>query len=80
MAKKKARGPLGGIKHQPGRGHDRKSGLQRQRRFARKAIRLRQQEEEEIRKQWEVWDKLTEEQKKLLPKLRPKAPREGHDH
>ena len=37
MAKKKARGPRGGDKHQPGRGPDRKCGPRRKRRFRRRA-------------------------------------------
>lgn len=32
----KKRGPKGGIKHQPGKGHDRKSAPARKKRFAKK--------------------------------------------
>jgi hypothetical protein len=38
-----ARGPKGGIKHQPGRGHVRKSAKSKKRRFARKAARKRRE-------------------------------------
>jgi hypothetical protein len=79
MSKKKAgekrRGPKGGIKHQPGRGHDPKSGPARRERFARKAAKKRAEKEGEARKQWEEWNQLTDEQKKLLPELEPKVPR-----
>jgi hypothetical protein len=74
--KEKKRGPKGGIKHQPGRGHDRKSGPQRKKRFARKAAKKRQAEEEDARKAWEEWDRLPEEVKRLLgPTGQPKVPR-----
>ena len=79
MAKKKKRGPRGGIKHQPGRGHQRKSGPERKRRFQQKAVARLQTEKEKSRKQWENWDKLTEEQRKLLPDFRPERPRPFHD-
>jgi hypothetical protein len=35
----KKRGPRGGVKHQPGAGHDRKSAPRKKKRFAKKAIR-----------------------------------------
>jgi hypothetical protein len=79
MAKKKKRGPRGGVKHQPGRGHQHKSASLRNRRFQQKALRLRREEQEEIRKKWEVWDKLTDEQRELLPNLCPERPREFYD-
>ncbi len=79
MAKKKARGPGGGVKHQPGRGHDRKSAPQKTKRFARKARRLREEEEQGIERQWAIWDKLDEEQRKLRPDLYPQGPRPTHD-
>jgi hypothetical protein len=40
-------GPRGGRKHQPGRGHDRKSSASKKKRFAEKAARKRNIEEEE---------------------------------
>lgn len=46
QSKGKRRGPKGGVKRQPGRGHDGKSFIQKKRRFAR-AARFR---EAEIRK------------------------------
>jgi hypothetical protein len=79
MAKEKKRGPKGGIQHQPGRGHDSKSAPQRQDRFRRKARRKREQEREAAKKQWEVWDAFTDEQKKLRPELRPTLPRPADD-
>jgi hypothetical protein len=75
VAKKKAQGPRGGVKHQPGRGHDRKSAIERKRRFAEKQRQKRAAGRDELRKLWEQWDKLTDEQKKLLPELEPPDPR-----
>jgi hypothetical protein len=71
----KKRGPKGGIEHQPGKGHDSKSGPPKKRRFARKSARRRVAEQADARRQWEVWDGLTEEQKKLRPDLQPTLPR-----
>jgi hypothetical protein len=74
--RRKKRDPRGGIKHQPGRGHDRKSAPIKKRRFERKADRKRRAAEEAARKQWEEWDKIPEETKKLLgEKAAPKVPR-----
>jgi hypothetical protein len=74
--KERTKGPQGGIKHQPGRGHQSKSGPAIKRRFARKAAKKRQQMEQEARKQWQEWDRIPEEAKKLLgPQAIPKVPR-----
>lgn len=79
MSKKKAgqkkRGPKGGVKHQPGRGHDVKSGPVKKRRYRKQAKKKRQQKLEEAHKQWAEWDQLNHEQKKLLSKFKPKMPR-----
>lgn len=76
QAGEKKRGPKGGIKHQPGRGHDRKSLPHKKDRFSRKAARKRRQREEEARKAWEAWDRLSAEAKHLLgPAGQPKMPR-----
>jgi hypothetical protein len=72
---KKKRGPKGGVKHQPGGGHDRKSKPGRTTRFRKKAARKRQQEAEEARRQWAAWDRLDDERKKFFPELKPKLPR-----
>jgi hypothetical protein len=73
-------GPKGGRKHQPGRGHDRKSISAKKKRFARKAARKRQTEEEDARKQWKEWDELPDESKKLLgPTAMPKVRRPGNE-
>ena len=75
MGKKKARGPRGGIKHQPGRGHDRKSAKDRKKRFAKEAAQRRRDAEGELKAQWDLWDQLTDEQKALRPDLKPGQPR-----
>jgi hypothetical protein len=69
------RGPKGGKKHTPGRGHDRKSAVSRKERFKRKAIRKKEQERKELEEKWELWDSLSEDAKKLQPELKPKKPR-----
>ena len=70
------RGPKGGKKHQPGRGHDRESSAPKKRRFARKAAKKSQQQDDDARKAWEEWDKLPDDVKRLLgPSGEPKMPR-----
>jgi hypothetical protein len=71
----KKRGPKGGIKHQPGRGHDAKSLPIKKKRFAKQAKKKRQREEEEARRQWAVWDSLTDDGKRMRPDLKPEMPR-----
>jgi hypothetical protein len=76
----KKRGPRGGIKHQPGRGHDRKSAVEKKKRFVRKAAKKRHQQEEEARKAWQEWDQLPDDVKRLLgPAGRPSIPRPDHE-
>lgn len=83
MSKKKAgkkkRGPKGGIKHQPGRGHDRKTLPIKKRRFEKLAEKKRRQKEGEARRQWEAWDSLDDYVKKKRPELEPKMPRPSHE-
>jgi hypothetical protein len=74
----KKRGAKGGIKHQPGRGHDNKSASARKKRFQRKAARKRQAQEQDARRQWEIGDHLSDEQKRLRPELQPTLPRPEH--
>lgn len=74
------RGPRGGRKHQPGRGHDRKSVPARKKRFAEKAARKRNMREEDAKKQWREWDELPDEVKKLLgPAGEPRVRRPGDE-
>jgi hypothetical protein len=68
----KKRGPRSGVKHQPGRGHQRKSKPQKAKRYKRKAAKRRREEEEAARRQWE---QLTDEQKKFRFDLEPSMPR-----
>lgn len=79
MAKKRkkplARGPKSGKKHTPGRDHDRKSCGRKARRQIEKARKRREALEAQARSQWEVWDALNDEQKKMLGDLRPTLPR-----
>ena len=78
--REKKRGPRGGIKHQPGRGHDSKSGTEKKKRFARKAARKRLQQEEEAQRLWEAWVQLPDEVKRLLgPGAMPPLPRLSDD-
>ena len=79
MSKEKKCGPKGGVKHQPGRGHQHKSEAARKRRFQQKALKMLQESKEKNKKQWEVWDTLADEKRILRPDLRPEKPREFHD-
>jgi hypothetical protein len=63
------------VRHQPGRGHDRKSATLRKKRFSEKKQREREEHEEELRKMWEQWDKMSDGAKKLRPELKPTEPR-----
>lgn len=72
------RGPKGGVKHQPGRGHRRKSASVKKRRFQKKAARKRRERQQDAKKEWEQWDQLDDEQKKLRPDLKPTLPRPEH--
>jgi hypothetical protein len=77
----KKRGPKGGIKHTPGRGHDAKSRLSKRKRFRKKAAKERKEKKKTARKLWEVWDNLNPEQRKLLgPKGEPKLPRPKNEN
>jgi hypothetical protein len=74
------RGPKDRIKHQPGRGHAPNSGPQKKKRFAKKAAKKRQSRQEAARKQWQEWDRLPDEVKRLLgPAAEPKVPRPKDD-
>lgn len=70
-----ARGPKGGRKHTPGKGHTRKSGPQKRKRFARKVAKKRGKELLKQRDAWELWESLPDDVKKLRPDLQPLQPR-----
>jgi hypothetical protein len=70
------RGPKGGKKHKPGRGHDRKSGRRQKERYRRRMRNRKSERDEEARRHWEKFDQLSDEQRKLLgSKGVPKLPR-----
>lgn len=72
----KKRGPKGGMKHQPGRGHNRKSNPSKKKRFSKKCAKIQQKLEDARREAWKRWDDLDDDVKKLLgPNARPKLPR-----
>jgi len=74
--KPKKRGAKGGIRHQPGRGHARKSGPAKKHRYVRHAELKRQQQEEQAREAWATWDSLPDEVRRLLgPDAMPTMPR-----
>lgn len=78
--KPKKRGAKGGVKHQPGRDHDRKSAVQRKKRFAKKAADKRKRVEENAKIAWDEWDRLPDDVKRLLgPAGRPNLPRPTDD-
>lgn len=77
----KEKGPKGGVKHTPGRGHDASSGPPKKRRFRKKAEKLRKEKEELARKLWTEWDQMSPEQRRLLgPKGEPKMPRPKNEN
>jgi hypothetical protein len=62
----KKRGPKGGIKHTPGRGHAAKSGPSRKKRISKRLKKKHQKRKEAAEKQREAYERLSDEQKKLL--------------
>jgi hypothetical protein len=72
---KKKRGPKGGIKHRPGRGHRRKSEPDQKKRFRRRAEKKRIARDESIRQEWSEWDAMPPEEQKLRPEKKPKRQR-----
>lgn len=62
----KKRGPKGGIKHQPGKGHDRKSSAGKKKRFVKKAAKKRQQQNEDAKRAWIEWDQMPEDVKNFF--------------
>jgi hypothetical protein len=72
----KRKGPRGGVKHTPGRGHDTSSGPPKKKRFRKKAEKTRKEKEKLARKLWKEWDEMSPELRGLLgPKGVPKMPR-----
>jgi hypothetical protein len=71
----KKRGPKGGVKHTPGRGHTRRSGPEKKKRFQKRAAKKRRAKQDDLRKQWDDWDALPPDVQKLRPDKRPKVPR-----
>lgn len=69
------RGPKGGRKHTPGRGHDRKSRRAKGKKFRKEAERKRRALEEEARRQWAKWDRMSEFERRLFPEEKPALPR-----
>jgi len=66
-------------KHTPGRDHRRKSDLRKQEKFQKKIAKQRREADGALKEAWAKWDQLSEEQKKLLPELRPGKPRPSND-
>jgi hypothetical protein len=77
----KNKGPKGGVKHTPGRGHDISSGPAKKKRFRRKAQKVRKEKEELARKLWQEWDDMSPELRRLLgPKGEPNVPRPNDEN
>jgi len=77
----KKKGPKGGVKHTPGRGHDTSSGRLKKKRFQKKAAKKRKEKEELARMLWKEWDEMPPELRKLLgPKGEPKLPRPKNEN
>jgi len=73
------RGPKGGRKHTPGRGHVRKSAGAKKRRYKKRARKKRQADLEALRKAWAQWDALPADVQKMRPDLKPTEPRPTDD-
>jgi hypothetical protein len=71
----KKKEPKGSAKHTPGRGHTRKSGPQKRKRYQKKAAGRRQAKQVGLQKQWDDWDALPPDVQRLRPELKPKLPR-----
>ncbi len=70
------RGPKGGKKHRPGRDHDSKSHGPKKNRFRERMRKRNIARTKEARRLWAEYDRLSEEQQKLLgTKGMPKLPR-----
>jgi hypothetical protein len=69
------RGPKGGKKHTPGRGHTRKSEGPKKKRFQKTAKKKRKARDEAARQAWKLWDSLPDDVKKRRPELEPTMPR-----
>lgn len=65
------RGPKGGRKHQPGRGHDKKSVKAKKDKYRKNAIEKRRQDEAELRRRWQEWDSLPPFVQRQRPELKP---------
>lgn len=73
---RKKRGARGGVKHQPGKGHNRKSAKRKKKQFIAKAARKRRQQKADAKREWSKYDELSDEIKRLLgPAYVPKMPR-----
>jgi hypothetical protein len=71
------RGPKGGRKHKPGRGHRRKSEKSQKKQIGKRLQKKRRSRKEKERKQKEAWDKLPDDLKKLLGPKDMKVPEGG---
>ena len=72
---KKKKGPKGGVKHTPGRGHTPKSGPPKKKRFQKEAAKKRRAKKADLQKKWEQWDSLPPDVQKFRPELKPELPR-----
>ena len=67
--------PKGGVKHQPGRGHDTKSGPRKKKRFQERAAKKRAEAQKSLATQWDEWDAMPPEAQQLRPVLEYEAER-----
>jgi RHS repeat-associated protein len=68
----KVKGPRGGVKHTPGRDHDRKSKVQKTKRFQKKADEKRDAAQRAYDDAKAQWERMSPEVQKLRPELDPK--------
>ena len=62
-------------KHTPGRGHRRKSGPWKKKRFQKTAAKKRKARLDDLRQQWAEWEAMSHEEQRLRSDKKPKLPR-----
>ena len=67
------------VTHTPGRDHTHKSGPSKKKRFQKRAKKKREAKQDDLQKQWEKWESLPAEVRKLRPELKPTEPRPTND-
>jgi hypothetical protein len=70
--REKKKGPNGGVAHKPGRGHNDHHNAVKKAKFGKKAEKRKQDKEKRCQEAKERWAGMSEDARKLRPKLDPK--------